>query len=150
MTELAWIRSHVELLLAEEWQLCRVPVDSDGDWFYCRGTAACWVSVIDTAPVMVRVFAHAARDLKRSLKLLSELNDIERRALSVSVVLEYGTVVVSQTVSPVGLTRPVLAQAVNAVGGVADDIGLLLAGMFGGATPFPAELEPTNEDAAGG
>lgn len=150
MTELAWITSHVELLLADEWNVCRVPADSDGDFFYRTGTAACWVSVIDTAPVMVRVFAHAATDLKPSLKLLNELNDIERRALSVSVVLDHGCVVVSQTVSPIGLTQPVLAQALRAVGGVSDGIGVLLAGMFGGATPFPAHAEPANEDAPGG
>jgi hypothetical protein len=147
MSELAWITSHVERLLAEEWELCRVSADSDGDYFYREGTAACWVSVMDTKPIMVRVFAHAAVDLKPSLKLFTELNQIERRALSVSVVLEHGTVLVSQTISPIGLTAPVLQQALRAVGGVADDIGLLLASMFGGATPFPAEVQPTSEDA---
>lgn len=147
MSELLWITSHVERLLADEWGVCRVDADADGDYFYRAGTAACWVSVIDTQPVMVRVFAHAAVGLKPSLKLFTELNEIERRALSAAVVLEHGTVVVSQTISPIGLTAPVLAQAVAAVGGVAEDIGLLLAGMFGGSTPFPAEVQPTSEDA---
>lgn len=147
MTERMWIESHVERLLADEWGLCRVESDADGDFFYRTGAAACWVSVMGTAPIMVRVFAHAATGLKPSLKLFSELNDIERRALSVSVVLEHDTVVVSQTLSPILLSAPVLAQALTAVGGVADDIGLLLAGMFGGETPFPAEAQPTSEDA---
>jgi hypothetical protein len=146
MTELLWIRSHVELLLAEEWGVCRVKADDDGDWFFRAGTAAGWVSVIDTAPIMVRVFAHAATGLKPSLKLFTELNEIERRALSAAVVLEHGTVVVSQTISPVGLTAPVLQQALVSVGGVAEDIGLLLAGMYGGSTPFPAEAAPAHED----
>lgn len=147
MSERVWITSHVERLLAEEWELCRLTPDPDGDFFYRSGTAACWVSVMNTAPIMVRVFAHAATGLKASLKLFHELNDIERRALSVSVVLEHDTVVVSQTISPIMLTAPVLAQALTAVGGVADDIGLLLAGVFGGSTPFPAESTPTSEDA---
>ena len=38
-----------------------------------------------------------------------------------------------------------LAQALQAVGAVADDIGVLLASMFGGWTPFPVE-ESTSED----
>lgn len=147
MTELAWITSHVERLLAQEWELCRPSADSDGDYFFREGTAACWVSVIDTAPIMVRVFAHAATNLKPTLKLYRELNEIERRALSVSVVLEHGNVIVAQTISPIALTAPVLRQALRAVGGVADDIGLLLAGMFGGSTPFPAHVQPTSEDA---
>lgn len=149
MTELAWIRSHVELLLAEEWGVCRLTADADGDWFFRAGTAAGWVSVIDTAPIMVRVYAHAATALKPSLRLFTELNEIERCALSASVVLEAGTVVVSQTISPVGLTSRVLQQALMSVGGVAEDVGLLLAGMYGGATPFPVASAPSNEDAPG-
>jgi hypothetical protein len=49
---------------------------------------------------------------------------------------------VSQTVSAVDLTLPVLAQAVDAVGVVANDIGPLMAGMFGGVTPYPVEVNP--------
>jgi hypothetical protein len=45
----------------------------------------------------------------------------------------------------VGLTRPVLAQAVDAVSGVANDVGVLVAGMFGGGTPFPAEVATHQE-----
>ena len=85
-----------------------------------------------------------------ALRLFAELNDIERRALSCSVVLEGDIVVVSQTLSPVGLTAPVLEQALTAVGGVADDIGLLLAAMYGGETPFPAAAVPDSEDAPPG
>jgi hypothetical protein len=147
MSELAWITSHVERLLQDEWGLCRVEADHDGDYFYREGTAACWVSIMPTQPIMVRVFGHAAAGVKPSLKLFTEFNDIARRALSVSIVLEGGTVVVSQTISPIGLTGPVLAQALRAVGGVADDVGLLLAGMFGGSTPFPAETSSASEDA---
>ena len=148
MSERAWIRSHVEQLLEQLWGVCRVTPDGDGDYFYQEGTAACWVSVMDTAPVMVRVFGHAATGLKPSMKLLVELNDIERRALSASVVLERDAVIVSQTISPIALTAPVLGQALDSVGGVADDIGLLLAGVFGGATPFPASSVPESEDAS--
>jgi hypothetical protein len=147
MSELAWITSHVERLLQDEWDVCRVSTDCDGDYFYRVGTAACWVSIMPAEPVMVRVFAHAATGIRPSLKLFTELNEIGRRALSATIVLEARTVVVSQTISPIGLTRPVLAQAMRSVAGVADDVGLLLAGMFGGATPFPAETCAASEDA---
>ena len=146
MTELMWIRSHVELLLQEEWGACRVLSDEDGDFPFRHGTAACYVSVLDTEPPMVRVFAHAAYGLKPTLKVFRELNEIQHRTLTARVELRRDVVVVSQTLSPVGLTRPVLAQAMDAVATVADDIGTLLAVMFDGATPFQHELS----DSAGG
>ena len=147
MNEIIWIRSHVERLLQDEWDACQLVVDSDGDYPFRTGTAACWVSVLDSEPVMVRVFAHATHGVRSSAKLLRELNDIEGRALSVSVHHQGGAVIVAQTVSPIELTGPVLAQALAAVGGVADDIGPLLASMFDGSTPYDA-VESASEDAA--
>ena len=141
MSEFQWIKSHVERLLQDEWETCRVDEDGDGDYPFRRGTSACWVSVMASEPIMVRVFAHAATDVKPSLAALRELNDIQPSALSTSIGLAHGTVWVSQTISPIGLTRPVLAQAIFAVAGVAGDIGVLMAGVFGGSTPYPAEQE---------
>jgi hypothetical protein len=134
-----WLRSHLERLLEDEWDVCRLSADSDGDYPFRAGTAACWVQLTDHDPPMVRVLAHAAVDVPRSAKLLAELNDIQNRALTATVRWCEGSVLVSQTLSPHGLNRKTLRQALQAVGGVADSIGLLLAGMFGGATPFPAE-----------
>jgi hypothetical protein len=147
MTQLMWIRSHVELLLQREWEVCRVLADEDGDFPYRHGTAACYVSVLDVEPPMVRVFAHAAYGLKPTHKVLREINEIQGRALSARVELRNDVVVVSQTLSPIGLTQPVLAQAMDAVGSVADDIGTLLAVMFDGATPFKHEV-PDSEEAS--
>jgi hypothetical protein len=147
MTELRWIRSHVEVLLQREWDVCRVAVDCDGDFPFRRGTAACYVSVLDTDPPMVRAFAHAAYGLKPTLKVLRELNEIQRRSLSARVELRNDVVVVSQTISPLGLDQPVLAQAMDAVATLADDIGSLLALMFDGRTPFDVEI-PDSEDAS--
>ena len=146
MTERLWIRSHVERLLQDEWGVCRVESDDDGDYPFRDGTAACWVAVLDDPPV-VRVFAHAARGLRPSLKLHTELNDIQRRALSAAIMLQDDVVIVQQTLNPIGLTGPVLAQALRAVGGVADDIGLLLASMFNGVTPYPS-IEPSDREGA--
>lgn len=146
MSERLWIRSHVEILLQREWDVCRVLTDSDGDYPFRHGTAACYVSVLETDEPLVRVFAHAAFGLKPSLKVLRELNDMQRRSLTARVELRSDVVVVSQTVSAVGLTQPVLAQAMHAVASLADDTGTLLAAMFDGRTPFDAEV-PDSEDA---
>jgi hypothetical protein len=74
------------------------------------------------------------------MKLLLELADIQARALTATVRFDGSAVLVLQTISPIGLTRPVLAQALQSVVGVANDIGLLLASMFGGRTPYASEL----------
>ena len=147
MTEQMWIRSHVELLLQREWNVCRVLADDDGDFPFRHGTAACYVSVLDSDPPMVRVLAHAAYGVKPTLKLLRELNDVQGRSLTTRVELRRDVVVVSQTLSPLGLTQPVLAQALDAVSAVADDIGTLVAVMFDGATPFTLGI-PDSEQAS--
>lgn len=87
MTEVAWIRSHVELLLQREWNLGRVKPDPDGDFAFRRGTAMCWVSVLDTGPPMVRVFAHAAFGLKPTVALYRGLNQIQGHSLTARVQL---------------------------------------------------------------
>jgi hypothetical protein len=147
MTEAMWVRSHVERLLQDEWNVCRVEPDAEGDYPFRWGTASCWIEVLDTDPVLVRVFAHAAVDLRASAKLLAELNAIQAQALSAAIRHEGRVVIVSQTLCPWALSPPVLVQAMTAVGGLADDVGMLLAQMFGGATPYPAD-QPQSEDAA--
>jgi Putative bacterial sensory transduction regulator len=145
MTELMWIRSHVEVLLQREWDVCRVVADSDGDFPFRHGTASCYVSVLDTDPPMVRVFAHAAYGLKPTQRVLRELNEIQRRCLTARVELRNDVVVVSQTLSALALTQPVLAQAMDAVATVAADIGTLLAGMFDGSTPYRAVVTDSED-----
>lgn len=148
VSEILWVRSHVERLLQDEWNCCRVTADDDGDYQFRRGTAVGWVSILDNGDVpLVRVFAFAAVSIKPSAALLRELNDIQRRTATAAIMWADGRVIVSQTLSPIGITQAVLAQAINAVGGIAFDIGLLLAGMFSGETPYPAEAgKPEDED----
>ncbi|HSY14832.1 MAG TPA: hypothetical protein VK816_02515 [Jatrophihabitantaceae bacterium] len=150
MTELMWIRSHVERCLADEWGTCQVVADEDGDYPFRFGSASCWVTLLASEPPMVRVFAYAVRGVRPSAKLLSELNSIQNSALSASIALSEGIVVVSQTISPIGLSSEVLAQAMLGVGGLADNVGVLLAGMFGGYTPCAPIEEVSEEDARDG
>ncbi|MGN6608137.1 MAG: T3SS (YopN, CesT) and YbjN peptide-binding chaperone 1 [Jatrophihabitans sp.] len=145
MTEIDWVRSHVEVLLQRAWDVCRVHIDGDGDIGFRSSTAACWVTVLEGEPPMVRVWAHAAHGIKPTLAVLREINEIQARTLTAQVHHGNGVVVVSQTISPIGLTAPVLMQAVDAVSSVAADIGPLFAAMFGGSTPFPAEASSDEE-----
>ena len=145
MSEMVWVRSHVERLLQDEWNVCRVEADPDGDYPFRQGTAVCWVRVVDAGQPLVRVFAHTACGLRRSAKLLTELNEIQNRSLTASVMLTDGCVVIAQTLTAYELTCVALGQAMAAVGGLADEVGVLLAGMFGGTTPFPAEVSESED-----
>lgn len=142
------VRSHVERCLQDIWQVCRVPVDEEGDYPFRAGAAACWVRVDAQIPVLVRVFGHAVVDVKRSAGLLRELNDLNTRARTTSTAWDamhlgasVGVVRVSTVVHPDGLGRASLRHALDAVASVSNDVGPMVAGVFGGSTPYEAEAE---------
>jgi Putative bacterial sensory transduction regulator len=138
MNEIAWLRSHVERCLEDHWGDFPLNVDDDGDYPFRCGTAQCYVSIVNGDPHFIRVWAFVARVPRRSLKLLSELNEINQRAMTVRVYWTGNSVVAEQTIHADGLTKETLGQACLAVGTAAGDIGALFAAMFGGETPYPA------------
>ena len=77
-----WLRSHVERCLEDIWERFPLETDGDGDWPFRFGTAGCWVHVEPDGVGTVRVVAIAARELKRSAKLLAEVNDVNARTLT--------------------------------------------------------------------
>jgi hypothetical protein len=133
------VRSHVERCLQDIWDVCRVPVDDDGDYPFRAGTAACWVRVDSALPVLVRVFGHAVVDVKRTAGLLREINDVNSRSRTTSVAWDAGVVRVSAMVHPDALDRASLRHALDAVSVVSNDLGPLMAGVYGGSTPYQAQ-----------
>lgn len=138
MDEITWLRSHVERCLEDHWEDFPLAVDSDGDYPFRSGTAQCFVSIVNGDPHFIRVWAFVARVPRRSLKLLSELNEINQRATTVRVYWYRDTVIAEQVLHVGGLNPATLGQACDAVGAAADALGVLLVAMFGGETPHPA------------
>jgi len=93
-----WFRSYVEQILEEAWEQCRVAADDDGDYPYRVGTAACFVRVDQGPPLHVRVWGYAATDVRRTAKLLIELNDFNAAARSVRAYWANGAVIVEDAV----------------------------------------------------
>ncbi len=133
------VRSHVERCLQDIWQVCRVPTDDDGDVPFRAGVAACWVRVDSEMPVLVRVFGHAVVGVKQSYGLLRELNEVNGRSRSTSCAWDDGVVRVSVVLHPEALGRKSLRHALDAVAVVANDLGPVLASVFGGSTPYPLD-----------
>ena len=143
MNEMTWLRAYVERLLSELWGVPEVAADDDGDYPFRMGTAAAWVRLEAWPTPTVRVFAHAASGVRRSARMLAELNDLSARSRLGSVYWVNGTVVCSYAVDARAVDGEVLGQILAAVGGCAGEVGTLIAAVFGGATPFDAD-EPTH------
>jgi hypothetical protein len=140
---LNWFRAYVEQLLAQTWEACRVEADSDGDYLFRHGAAAGFARVEPGPPMGVRVVAQAAVGVRRTAKLLNELN---AHARSVSTYWFDGAVYVDKALDAGGVTAETLSQACTEVGTAADGIGALVAAMFDGQTPFAPS--PVDEESA--
>jgi hypothetical protein len=135
-----WFRAYVESLLREVWD-GQAHADDDGDWPFRHGSAAGWVSVRPYPYLRVEVFAHAARDVKQSARLLRELNEANWYLVDGRVYWRAGFVVAETSIAAERVDCDSLVRACLHVGSTADDLGTLLAAMFDGQTPFPAVLE---------
>ena len=137
--KLDWFKAYVESLLRDMWA-GEAQTDDDGDWPFRQGTAACWVAVRPHPRWRVEVFAHAASDMKQSARLLRELNEANSNLVDGRIYWRGGMVVVETSVEADQVDARSLFRACMAVGSAADDLGGLLAAMFDGSTPFPAEV----------
>lgn len=133
-------RSHVERCLQDLWGVHDLHPDADGHYPYCSGTAACWIGLHPGDPPVVTAVACAAVGVKKSMKLLAELNELTRRSRTTRVYWDDGDVLVEHTMLAHAVDRRTLAYAGQEVAQVANDIGTMIAAVFGGCTPL-AEVE---------
>jgi hypothetical protein len=134
--ELKKARSHVERCLQDIWDVCRVQSDPDGDYPFSNGTSTCYVRVQGGDPIAVRVFAYAVIGVKSSAKLLAELSDLTSRTRMAYVFWSSDAVIVSQVLHIDSVNRKALRYACNHVSFIANDVGPMLATVFGGETPI--------------
>lgn len=146
MPVLEWFRAYVERLLAEAWDMERLTPDQDGDYPFRFGTAVCFVRIEQGPPLAIRVVAQAASGVRRSAKLLTELNELNASARSVSTYWFEGAVYVDRAVDAAGVNADTLLGACTEVGRAADNIGALIAGVYDGHTPF--QPVPVDEESA--
>lgn len=142
----AVLRSHVERSLQDIWGLQVLVTDNDGDYPFRCETAACWVGILGGSDPSVRVFAHAAYDVPKSVRMFAELNELNQRIRWAKMSWCGGIVVVDCAIHWTQVDHDSVERALDAVTGVADDIGTMVAAVYGGATPFPLECDATQQD----
>lgn len=138
------LRGHVERTLQEHWERHALVVDEDGDYPWRAGQAMCWVH-IESEPPAVNVFAHAARGLKPSAKLLAEVNELNANARWVKVFWFDGVVMVRRVLDVDACDPAAIRHACDSVASVAAEVGPPLAAVFGGELPLPPEAEHADD-----
>lgn len=140
MSEAQWFRSHVERCLQDAFDDPRLDAEGNGSYPFRSDTASCGVTIVSGADgfrfALVR--ARAVVEIKRSAKLLIELNDINSSSISTHVYWADDAVIVEQAVVAEAVSIDSMYQACLAVGELADNLGLLVASAFGGRTPHNA------------
>ena len=131
-----FLRSHVELSLAEVLGVCRVQADPDGDYRFRRGTAGCFVRIVPGEEPSVDVVALAVTGISRSSSLLKEINDVNARSRVARVFWAGQCLWVVSSLPAAGCSVDSLRFALEACATVANDIGELTAAVHGGQTMF--------------
>lgn len=145
VAEHTWLRSHVEKCMREIWDDAPVHYDDDGDIPFRAGTAALWVSTRCDEP-RIQVFAHAAHGVKQTAALLREVNEVSGRSLFARVYVRQGVVMVESVLPSEAVSSRTLRMAIDSVATVANDLGVLIATVHGGATPFEDETTTVGDE----
>lgn len=142
-------RSHVENCLKSIWGICELEQDCEGDYGFLAGEVPAWVSVQESRTPEVRVFAYACVEVRRTLKLLTELNEINAGSSVARTFWTDGTVVVAASLPWQLLDERALQHLIDEVGAVAGRVGELIAYVHGGRLPLDGlDLAATDDEVA--
>jgi hypothetical protein len=140
LDEVLRLRALIEESLAEM-GLPPLTTDAEGNHLFRYGSAGGTIVAVgegeySTLPE-IRVDLVAARGLRASRALLAELNSINQTPTGATVYFCEGEVHVAAVLLPGRCTPLEIASAMAFVGGLASDIGPMLAAVYGGTTPHP-------------
>lgn len=128
-------RSHVKELVREGMGVLEIAEDCDGDLPFRRGTALFFISTRADG-MKVKVWSRILADVKPTVAVLREVN-AANLGLEVARVLVRGRDVYAEGTLPVvSSTGDELAELCREVGGVADELGSMIAAVHGGSTWF--------------
>ena len=136
-TQHEWFSNYVSALMST---LGVHAPDADNDLPVRGTTSRGWVRVETKEPWGVRVFALAAHGLPEKAAVLKEINAVNRSVRGIQAVLtKDGNVWVEYLVLADAVNTDTLRVVIGRVLEIADDVGLMLATVYGGTTPISSE-----------
>ncbi len=124
--------------------------DDDGDYGIVHDGMLTWTRIMAGDDPLVRVWARAAYDVKRTAKLLVELNDINSTLRLIRCFWHDGAVIVAGEMVLESVEPGDLGGLVTHVASTARHTGELIAAVFGGALAAMPVCDQDNErDQAG-
>ncbi len=140
MGRLDRIRPYLEKLLKEGFDLPELAPDPDGDYPFRYRSAGYYVRLVNEQSPTVQVFSIALREVKRSAKLFSAVNEVNAQIAFARVYVVANQVVVATELVADTLDDQELGNACNIVGRIADKVGPELQAQFGGRMLFEDEI----------
>ncbi|MDP9183896.1 MAG: YbjN domain-containing protein [Actinomycetota bacterium] len=136
------LEHHVKRMLMHDMELTYVDVqeDQDGDFGVSTddGVRVYARLIYDAAQVWVRLWTEAAHGLRPTVKLLREVNEINRHHVGCRVLLtEDGTLVVAAEVRAESVEHGELGTLVGILSDTVVEIGELIQIVYGVAAPSP-------------
>ena len=141
MGRLDRIRPYLEKLLKEGFGIPDLAPDPDGDYPFRFRSAGYYVRLFNEQSPTVQVFSVVLREVKRSAKLFSAVNDVNGQIAYARVYVVGNQVVVATELVAETLDAEELGNACNIVGRIADQVGPELQQQFGGRVLFTEELD---------
>ena len=127
-----WFGAFVECSLVEAFNLEEVFQDEDGDYPFGDGSTRVYVTVEPAPGLGVCVWSYAAREVKGSMSVLREINDLNAQSRLSKVMWRQGVIRVELRLPADQVSAESLARACGHVEGTASDIGEMFAVVHGG------------------
>lgn len=141
MSYLDALLSHLYQSVCDDLGLTGLVRDGDGDYPLEVDGVRCWAKALqpdEDGPVLVRVWSRAAVGVKRSLKVLAELNDANTGWTQVRCVWEGDTVFVAGEIELESVEPGELGRLSMSVAAKAQHLGELITAVHGGTPAFAA------------
>jgi hypothetical protein len=147
------IRPYLEKLLSESLGVPTVASDDEGRYRVRVGTSGFVVELLDSEPVVVRMWSPLATGMTKSVELLEMLNSLNATGLGLRAFFVDGMVVLATEILAETLDARELDFAGHLLVGAAERLGPELVEQHGGELPFsdqeaPAMAEPAERLAA--
>jgi len=130
--EAEWFRAFVERSLMQVLDVTEVLADDDGDYPFGDGETTSWVSVEPPPGIGVCVWSYAAHEVKGSVGVLREVNELNMGARLCKVMWRGGGIRVELRLPADQVSVESLSRACDHVASVAADIGQMFAVVHGG------------------